>query len=450
MNMIFPPIHRLGIRLLASLLFLLLSGSVHAQGMMIEVQKQGLEPMPIAIPSFASVGLNGHVEVGDRFSHQLTGLVISDLSGSGLFRPLEQRGFLQPSDKLWQQGPDFRKWRLVGADAVVQGAITYRGSRIQVDFFLHDISRGTLIGKGWRFTTKPENWRHVAHRVADEIYTRLTGERAYFTSRIAFVAKRDKQSFLSMMDADGANRMDLKVKGRNDLVLTPRFSPNGEQLLYISYESSEPRIYLWDLYTGKRVKRSNYPGLNSTPAWSPDGNRMALTLSKDGNSEIYVIDMRNQSLQRLTYNAAIDTSPSWSPDGRRMVFTSDRAGTPQLYIMDADGSDVRRLTQRGQSSTAPSWSNRGDKIAFVRGGGGKFRIAVIDPTGRDEQLLTDSWMDESPTWSPNGRVILFSRQQQGSSRTRLFTIDITGFNEQEVPLEQDISASDPSWSPVIK
>ncbi|MEG3639448.1 Tol-Pal system beta propeller repeat protein TolB [Magnetococcus sp. PR-3] len=449
MNHLLRILRHMGTPLLGLTLVMLLAAPARAQ-MEIDVQKQGLEPMPIAVPAFASVSANGHVAPPNRFNRQITALIVADLRRSGLFNPLNPKAFLQPSDKLWKQGPNFRKWRLVGADAVVQGAITQRGSRIQVDFFLHDIYRGKLIGKGWRFTTKPSNWRHVAHRVADEIYTRLTGERAYFTSRIAFVAKRGKQSFLSMMDADGANRMDLKVKGRNDLVLTPRFSPDGERLLYISYETGEPRIYRWDLYTGKRVRRSNYPGLNSTPAWSPDGRHMALTLSKDGNAEIYVIDMRSQKLTRLTYNAAIDTSPSWSPDGRRLVFTSDRAGTPQLYIMNADGRNVQRLTRRGKSSTAPKWSPRGDKIAFVRGGGGKFRIAVIGTNGRNEVMLTDSWMDESPTWSPNGRVILFSRQQRGTARTRLYTIDITGFNELEVPLEQGISASDPSWSPVIK
>nr|CRH07149.1 Protein tolB precursor [Candidatus Magnetococcus massalia] len=421
-----------------------------AEALRIDIRKSGLEPMPIAIPYFASLAPGGVTREPDSFSQQLTRVVIADLRRSGLFDPLRNKSFLQSSAKLWTQGPDFRQWRLVGAEAVVQGAVFRQGDRVRVDFFLHDIYRGKLIGKGWRFTTTLDNWRHVAHRVSDEIYKRLTGEQGYFTSRIAFVAKRGKRKWLALMDADGANRLDLQVKDRNDLVLTPRFSPDGEKLFYLSYETGEPRIFRWDLYSGKRFKRSNFPGLNSTPAWSPDGKQMALTLSKDGNAEIYLMGLDNRSLKRLTRNSAIDTSPSWSPDGRKLVFTSDRSGSAQLYVMDRDGRNVKRITFEGKNNTAPTWSPRGDKIAFVRGGGGKFRIGVVDADGKNPRMLTNSWMDESPSWSPNGRVILFSRQKRNSDSTQLYTIDISGYNEQRLHTGDDIAASDPSWSPLVK
>ncbi|MBF0620630.1 MAG: Tol-Pal system beta propeller repeat protein TolB, partial [Magnetococcales bacterium] len=334
-----------------------------------------------------------------------------------------------------------------GADALVHGATLKEGNKLTVDFFVHDVPLGKNIGSGKRFSAPIDDWRHIAHRVADEIYIRLTSEKSgYYSSRISFIAKRGKRKWLALVDQDGANRVDL-TKGRN-LVLTPRFSPDGSSLFYLSYETGEPRIFRRDLFTGKKRKMSDYPGLNSAPSWSPDGSRMAMTLSKDGNPEIYIRDLDGGEVTRLTHNSGIDTSPSWSPDGKWIVFNSDRGGTPQLYIMNPEGKEVRRLTFDGRYNAAPAWSPRGDWIAFVKGGNKKFRIAVIAPDGRYERALTNSWMDESPTWSPNGRVILFSRQS--GDHTHLYTIDLTGHNERRVPLGDNLDASDPSWSPLIR
>jgi TolB protein len=428
-----------------------LSGIGSAQaGMVIDITKGGQEPLPIALPQFVNLTAQGkikkRVRSSDDMGQRVAAVVTADLERSGLFKPLDEKSYLQKTNHLWLQGPHYRNWRLIGAEALVSGAIREKKGHLLVDFYLYDVYGGTSVGKGKRFTAPLRDWRHVAHRVADEIYTRLTGETGYFTSRITFVAQKGEQKWLALMDQDGENRVDL-TKGRN-LVLTPRFSPDGEHLFFVSYERGPPRIYRWDLYTGKRKIQGDYPGLNSAPAWSPDGKKMALTLSKDGNAEIYVKDLRSKKLTRLTHNNGIDTSPSWSPDGKKLVFNSNRAGTPQLYVMDANGRNVKRITYDGPYNAAPAWSPRGDYIAYVRGGSRRFRIAVIDPKGKKSHILTDSWMDESPSWSPNGRVILFSRQT--GNQTRLYTIDLTGHNERLMKLGGKLNGSDPSWSPLIQ
>ncbi|MEO5349750.1 MAG: Tol-Pal system beta propeller repeat protein TolB [Magnetococcus sp. YQC-3] len=437
-------IWRLGLLLLIGTLTLG-GSSAWAGGIRIDITKGGLTPLPIAVPAFVNLSAGGQVGGSGTMGSQISEVVTADLERSGLFRPISRSAFLQMPDTLWKTGPQFRDWRVIGAEAVVSGAAREEGDQVIVDFFLYDVFQGTLVGKGKRFTASQRNWRHVAHRVADEIYTRLTGETGYFTSRIAFVAQNGEQKKLAMMDQDGANRVDL-TQG-NHLVLTPRYSPDGDNLFHISYESGAPRIYRLNLLTGASTLQGDHSGLNSAPSWSPDGRRMAMTLSMDGNPEIYVKDLGGGHLSRLTNNAAIDTSPSWSPDGQKIVFNSDRAGSPQLYVMSANGGEPRRITFEGNYNAAPAWSPRGDLIAFVHGGGGRFRIAVITPDGKNMRVLTDSWMDESPTWSPNGRVILFSRQE--GSRSQLYSIDLTGYNERLVPVGGS-DGSDPSWSPLIR
>lgn len=433
--------------LLAALWPLWASGPAWS-GLRIDITKGGVQPLPIAVPFFVNLASDGATRASGGMGAQLSDVVSDDLQRSGLFRPLERHAFLQKPEPLWHQGPQYRDWRLIGAEAVVAGAVREEGNQVVADFFLYDVFQGGLLGKGKRFTADAQNWRHVAHRVADEIYTRMTGEGGYFSSRIAFVSETGNKKWLSMMDQDGANLVHL-TKGEH-LVLTPRFSPDGEHLFYLSYETGQPRIFRWNIYSGARTLQGNYPGLNSAPSWSPDGTRMAMTLSKDGNPEIYIKTLRSGELTRMTSHGGIDTSPSWSPDGKRLVFNSNRAGTPQLYVMEIETKQVNRITFSGTYNAAPSWSPRGDLIAFVQGGEGRFRIAVIDPTGKQTRTLTDSWMDESPTWSPNGRVILFSRQIQGEHRSRLYTIDLTGHNERLVSPKGREGASDPSWSPRIR
>ncbi|MBF0181609.1 MAG: Tol-Pal system protein TolB [Magnetococcales bacterium] len=434
-----PRMTHFTLRLLLTCLLILSCAPAHA-GLQIDISKGGLQPLPIAIPQFLD-------QPGGASGGRIADVVAADLERSGLFQILERKGFLQDPASLWQQGPNFKDWRIVGAEAVVSGSVTDTGTEVTADFFLYDVYKGTPVGKGQRFSAPKKDWHMVAHRIADEIYARLTGESGYFSSRIVFVAQRGDKKWLSIMDQDGLNRVDM-TEGRS-LVLTPRFSPNGDNLFFLSYVSGEPRIYKWELYTGKKSLVDDYPGLNSAPSWSPDGSRMALTLNKDGNPEIYVKDLASGHLTRLTHSTGIDTSPSWSPDGRRIVFNSDRGGTPQIYTMNADGSSQTRITFEGNYNAAPSWSPRGDLIAYVKGGGGAFGIAVINPQGNQGRNLTSSWMDESPAWAPNGRVIAFTREIQGKG-SRLYTIDLTGYNERAVPMDPDINASDPSWSPLLK
>lgn len=427
---------------------LFLGGAGKADALTIDITKAGLDPLPIAIPEFVEVTGPDLAKKGSELGRGITSVVTADLERSGLFRPLNPKSFIPDPVNVWRlrQSPRFRDWRLLGAETLVTGAVQVQGVRLVADFYLYDVFQGRPVGRGKRFTARVRDWRHIAHRIADEIYSRLTGEKGYFASRIAFVAKKDGKKWTALMDQDGANLVGLAKEG--DLVLTPRFSPNGESLFYLSYETGTPRIFQWELYTGKKKLLAGFPGLNSAPAWSPDGEKMAMTLTKDGNAEIYLMDLKDRSLTRLTHNRAIDTSPSFSPKGDKIVFNSNRGGSPQLYVMDVDGSDVERITFEGRYNAAPVWSPRGDQIAFVMGGGGRFKIAVIDPKGRRVRALTDSWMDESPVWSPNGRVILFSRQR--GDETQLYTIDVTGHNERRVRLPDGIQGSDPSWSPLVR
>jgi TolB protein len=437
----------LGLALLLIQCILLCWPTVGTTGpLRIDITKDEWSPVPIALPLFVPLDPAGEPGQPDELSSQVAQVVSSDLERSGLFRALNQQAALQPSDSLWKIGPRYHDWRVVGAEALVSGATRTTGDKLSVEFYLYDVFQSAMIGPGKRFSAPAKDWRHVAHRVADEIYSRLTGEKGYFTSRIAFIAQQGTRKWVAIMDQDGANLVHL-TKGEH-LALTPRFSPNGEELFYISYEKGAPHIFRWSLYSGKKQAVGKNPGLNSTPAWSPDSSRMALTLSKDGNPEIYLRELDSQALRRLTNHRGIDTSPSWSPDGQRIVFNSDRGGTPQLYIMNVDGGEPQRLTFDGRYNAAPAWSPRGDRIAFVKGGEKKFRIAVTDPEGKNVKLLTDSWMDESPAWAPNGRVILFSRQQ--GDMTRLYTIDFTGNNERLLPLPDNLGGSDPHWSPLIR
>ncbi|MEO5341386.1 MAG: Tol-Pal system beta propeller repeat protein TolB [Magnetococcus sp. MYC-9] len=424
----------------------LAASSAWAGGVRIDISKGGLTPLPIAVPAFVNLGAGGQVAAGGTMGSQVAEVVAADLERSGLLRPISRSAFLQMPDSLWKSGPQYRDWRVIGAEALVSGAARTEGDQVVVDFFLYDVFQGSLIGKGKRFTASQRNWRHVAHRVADEIYTRLTGETGYFTSRIAFVSQKGNTKRLATMDQDGANLVEL-THGEH-LVLTPRYSPDGDSLFYLSYATGAPRIFRLDLLGGTNTQQGDYGGLNSAPSWSPDGKRMAFTSSMDGNPRIYVKDVGGGQPTPLTDSASIDTSPSWSPDGRQIVFNSDRAGSPQLYVMDSSGGEPRRITFEGNYNAAPAWSPRGDLIAFVHGGSGRFRIAVISPEGKNMRVLTDSWMDESPTWSPNGRVILFSRQN--GSRSQLYSIDLTGYNERLVPVGGGAEGSDPSWSPLIR
>ena len=427
----------------AALLWLGLPRLADAQ-LELDITEGVIEPLPIAVSEFY-----GATPDAAQRGREIADVVSADLERSGLFRPIDRRAFIQSPEQL-RDLPRFADWRQINAQALVTGEVTRAedGADLIVEFRLWDVFAGTQM-RGLRFATAPDNWRRVAHKIADAVYERITGEAGYFDTRIVYVAESgpatDRVKRLAIMDQDGANH-EFLTDGA-DLVLTPRFHPDGEDIAFMAYRGPQPQIYQLDLITGAETRLGDFQGMTFAPHFAPDGRRVAMSLAADGNSDIYVLDLITREQRRLTDHPAIDTSPSFAPDGRRLVFNSDRAGTPQLYVMNANGSGVERISfGRGQYGS-PVWSPRGDLIAFTKIQGGYFHIGVMRPDGSDERLLTRSTLDEAPAWAPNGRVIVFSRENYGADRTRLFSIDVTGYNERELPTPLD--ASDPDWSNLI-
>lgn len=404
----------------------------------IDITKGNAEPLPIAIVPFL-----GSSELGRKIS----AVVEADLKRSGLFAPIAQAAFIEKiSDS--NATPRFADWTAIRAQALVTGQVVSEGgNRFRTEFRLWDTGANEQI-TGQQYSTNPNNWRRVAHIIADTIYEALTGEKGYFDTRVVFVdetgskAKRKKR--LAIMDQDGANVRYL-TSGR-DLVLTPRFSPSRQEITYMSFAGGQPRVFLLNIETGQREAVGNFDNMTFSPRFSPDGQRVIMSLNRDGNSNIYTMDLRSRRTTRLTNTRAIDTSPSYSPDGRRIVFESDRGGRQQLYVMGADGSNPQRISFGSGSYSTPVWSPRGDLIAFTKQSGGKFLIGVMKPNGKGERILTEGFHNEGPTWAPNGRTLMFFREQRGSG-PRLYSIDLTGFNEQRVPTPS--FASDPAWSPLL-
>jgi TolB protein len=425
----------------------LLIGHAHA-AVRIDLNQPGAAPIPLALPDFFS-STPGE---GGRYAADIASVITNNFKNSTPFKVLPKAAFLQTPAQLASQGPLFNDWRGIGADALLTGNVTLDGATLRVEYYLYDTqTEKPLLAK--RVSGAVADWRFIGHNISDQIYKALTGEDGYFSTRIVHIGETrgvdgKMQKKLCIMDQDSANYQCL-TDGLS-LVLTPRYDPNLQKAVYMSYASGQPRLYFWDIPTGQQTIIGDFPGLNATPRFSPDSKRVAMTLTAghEGNPEIYSMDMRSRALSRLTYHRGIDTSPSYSPDGKQIVFNSDRGGGAALYIMNADGSGVRRLTYGTGRYYAPAWSPRGDLIAFVKQRAGTFHIGVIDPDGQEERLLTDSYLDDNPTWAPNGRVLVFQRQANRSDRSRLFTIDLTGYNLRELPTPTN--ASDPAWSPLIK
>lgn len=415
---------------------------VHAE-VKINVTQGSVEPLPIAITTFYA-GAAGARDIAQN----LPQVVSADLERTGLFAPVSPRAFIQDPASIQQNGPRFGEWRAINAQALVTGSVTMDpDGKARVEFRLWDVFSQQQLA-GMAYTTTQQNWRRIAHIVADEIYKRITGEDSYFDSRIVYIAesgpKQGRIKRLAIMDQDGFNHHYL-TDGKT-LVLTPRFSPNQQKIAYMAYYRNKPRVYLYDIDTGKQELLGDFPGMTFAPRFSPDGSKVVMSMSQDGNSDVYIMDLRSRRPTRLTNNLAIDTSPSFSPDGRQIAFESDRGGTQQIYVMNADGSNQRRITFGEGRYANPVWSPRGDLIAFTRLYSGKFYIGVIRPDGSGERLITTAWHVEGPTWSPNGRVLAYFKEQQGSGRASVYTIDLTGFNERRLNTPGD--ASDPAWSPL--
>lgn len=404
------------------------------------------DPLPIAVAKFV-----GETDTETELGTSIARVVAADLERSGLFRPIDPRAFIQRPEDIGDI-PRFVDWRQINAQALVTGQVEFLpDGQVDVKFRLWDVfAEQHMVGLS--LATPRDNWRRVAHLIADAVYKRITGEDGYFDTRIVYVAESGPANArikrLAIMDQDGENHRFL-TDGRH-LVLTPRFSPTLQEITYLSYFNNQPRVYVYNIDTGKQEVLGDFPGMTFAPRFSPDGNRVIMSLAANGNSDIYVMDLRTRVVSRLTDHPAIETGPSFSPDAAEITFESDRSGTQQIYVMSADGGDVRRISFGDGRFATPVWSPRGDWIAFTKSLRGKFYIGVIRPDGSGERLLAEGFLAEGPTWAPNGRVLMFFRQTpsgSGNSIVRLNTVDITGRNEREVMTPLD--ASDPAWSPLI-
>ncbi len=419
-----------------------------AAPLQVDVNQGNIQPLPIAIPDFVSVTPAAADPAAAAAIQNIAKVVRADLDRSGLFRSLDPKSYIEQITNI-NVAPNFQNWRVINAQGLVTGqAAMQPDGRLRVDFRLWDVY-GESQMLGLQFTTQPATWRRVAHMISDAIYQRITGEKGYFDTRIVFISESGtalhRQKRLAIMDEDGANPSFLT---NGYLVLTPRFNPSAQMIAYMSYTTGKPRVYLFDLETGRQEKLGDFPNMTFSPRFSPDGNLVAMTLEMGGNSDIYVMDLRTRQTKRLTYDPAVDTAPSFSPDGKQIVFESDRGGSQQIYVMNADGSNPHRISFGEGHHGTPVWSPRGDLIAFTHVTSAQFRIGVMHPDGSGERILSNGWQDEGPTWAPNGRVLMFTRTIQGGRGSQIWSIDVTGRNQRRVSTPGD--ASDPAWSPLIQ
>jgi TolB protein len=405
----------------------------------LDITQGNVQPIPIALPDFAATG-------EPETAHDVTQIIASNLQRSGLFRPIDPTAYIERNPNF--DNPRFPDWRQINAQALVTGRLSPDAGRLKAEFRLWDVFAGQQLASQ-SLSTSPENWRRIAHIISDLIYARLTGDKGYFDSRIVFIdesgPKDRRVKRLAIMDQDGAQVRYL-TRG-DDLVLTPRFSPTTQQITYMSYGQGEPRVLLLNIESGQREIVGNFPGMSFAPRFSPEGQRVVMSLQQGANANLYVMDLRSKATTRLTDTAAIDTAPSYSPDGARICFESDRGGHPQIYVMGSSGGPAQRISFGDGIYSTPVWSPRGDYIAFTKQNEGKFSIGIMQPDGSGERILTEGFHNEGPTWSPNGRVIMFFRDPGGNSGPGLFTVDVTGRNEQRTPTPS--FASDPAWSPLL-
>jgi len=438
-------------RFLTSIVSLLIcvlwTANAHAE-LTIDITRGVVKPMPLAVADFYGQGSSEK-----SFGANISRVVAADLERSGLFAPINSDAFIQDGESL-NVLPRFGDWRIINAQALVQGRVEMTvDGRLRVEFRLWDVlSEKQMVGLA--YFSVPNNWRRVAHIISDAIYKRITGENGYFDTRIVYIAesgpKIGRVKRLAIMDQDGENHRFLTDGA--DLVLTPRFSPTLQEITYLSYYKGVPRVYIFNIDSGRQEVIGEFPGMTFAPRFSPDGKSVVFSMASNGNSEIHTMNLATRKVRKLTNHSAIDTSPSYAPDGKKIVFNSDRSGTQQIYVMKNNGAGVKRISFGKGRYATPVWSPRGDWIAFTKMSQKKFYIGVMRPDGTGERLLTQGFLVEAPTWAPNGRVLMFFRQDPSDKygrggRTRIFSIDFTGHNEREVVTP--LNASDPAWSPLI-
>ena len=418
-----------------------------AQGpLRIEITEGVIEPLPFAVPQFLA-----ETPAAAQLAQQITQVVAADLTGTGLFREIPASAHIS-SVTNFDAPVQYADWKAINAQALITGSVGLASNgRLTVKFRVFDVFSDQPLGEGLQFVGTQDGWRRMAHKVADQVYSRITGEGGYFDSRVVFVSesgpKNARQKRLAIMDYDGANVQFLT--DASSIVLAPRISPLGDRVLFTSYSSGFPQIY--ELNVGSMQVRPlsvSTESMTFAPRYAPDGRSIVYSLSQGGNTDIFRQDLGGGAPTRLTNSPAIDTAPSYSPDGSQIVFESDRSGTQQIYVMPAGGGEPRRISFGQGRYGTPVWSPRGDLIAFTKQNQGRFHIGVMRTDGSEERLLTASFLDEGPTWAPNGRVLMFTRETSGADgAAALFSVDVSGRNLRRVPTPGP--ASDAAWSPLL-
>ncbi|MEO6152512.1 MAG: Tol-Pal system beta propeller repeat protein TolB [Croceibacterium sp.] len=420
-----------------------LSGSV--------TDESAWQDLGIAIPGFATnadAPTPANAQGTGALALELSRVVFNDLRNNGLFKPTGPDSLPHPSYPEIT-APAFSAWQGRGTEMLVHGYVRANGDgNLTVGCYLYDVAlQKELARSGW--VVAPTDWRRAAHKCADLVYSRLSGESPFFDSKIAYIAetgpKNARVKRLAIMDSDGANHRF--ITNGQATALTPRYSPDYKRIVYLSYLNGNPRIYVYDIGTGQQKLISESRSPTFAPRWSPDGRWILYSMASAGNTDIFRISAAGGgSPQKLTDSPGIDIGGSYSPDGRQIVFESDRSGSQQIYVMNADGSNQRRISFVGGRAATPEWSPRGDQIAFTHIVG-DLRIAVISPSGGALRYLTNAWQDEAPTWSPNGRIVQFFRTERNSGTASIWQVDLTGRNERRLPTP--VGASDPAWGPVL-
>lgn len=411
----------------------------------LEITEGVIEPLPFALPTFIPEG--GASDVAADVSR----VIAADLRGTGLFRQIPQDAYISQVTNF-SAPVAYPDWQAINAQALITGSVEQRADgQLVVRFRLFDIFSQAPLGEGLQFVGPADSWRRMAHTVADQVYSRITGEGGYFDTRVAFIAeegpKNARLKRLAIMDYDGANVQFLTDS--RSLVLAPRFSPQGDRILYTSYESGFPQVYIMDVATVQRRPLESIPAETMTfsPRFSPSGQSVVFSLVDGSNTDIYSLDLATGTRARLTQAPSIETAPSFSPAGDQICFESDRSGNQQIYVMASNGGEARRISAGSGRYGTPVWSPRGDFIAFTKQENGRFHIGVMRTDGSEERLLTSSFLDEGPTWAPNGRVIMFTRETPGDDGApAVYSVDISGRNLQRVATPG--MASDPAWSPL--
>ncbi len=430
------------------ILFSFLCVQAYSEDLRIKINSGQVEPLPIAIANFT-----GKTENVNNIGLQISTVISNNLVGSGQFKAMESAAFIAPPTSPSIR-PNFTDWSPLGIKALITGSVkSINDDQIEIEFRLWDVIAETdLIGL--RLTVSSKAWRRVAHIISDEIFERLSGDSGYFDTRIVYVAESGPQNKrlkrLAIMDQDGENHQFLT--DGSFLVLTPRFSPSSQEITYLAYFKNEPRVYIFNLETGQQELLGAFPGMTFAPRFSPSGEKIIMSLAEKGVTDIYTMDLNNQEVNRLTDSPSIDTSPSFSPNGKKIIFNSDRGGSQQLYIMDSNGKNVKRISFGKGRYATPVWAPKGELIAFTKMLKNKFYIGVMSPDGSGERLLAEGYLVEGPTWAPNGRVLMYFKQEapndDGKSTTvNLYKIDVTGFRETRIITPSD--GSDPAWSPLL-